>query len=197
LEKNDNGIRLIVGLGNPGTDYDKTRHNAGAWFVQNLADSAHLSLRHEKKFSALYGATQIAGADCHLLIPTTYMNLSGQAVQAIASYFKIPPQAILIAHDELDLPTGLIRLKFNGGHGGHNGLRDIIQRVNTREFYRLRIGIDHPGQAKDVAGYVLQAPSKAESQKITLALTDAERILTYLMSGEFQKAMHLLHTDKA
>jgi PTH1 family peptidyl-tRNA hydrolase len=188
------GILLIVGLANPGTEYEHTRHNAGAWFVSTLADDANISLRHNAKFHGLHGTAKVKGHECHLLIPSTYMNLSGQAVQAIANYYKIPTQAILIAHDEIDLPPGVIRLKMAGGHGGHNGLRDIISHLNSREFYRLRIGVGHPGNSKDVTDYVLAAPKKAERVEIDNALKAAEEILPLVMEGQFQKAMQLLHT---
>jgi PTH1 family peptidyl-tRNA hydrolase len=189
------GIQLIVGLGNPGAKYEDTRHNAGAWFVSALASDNDLSLRKNAKYHGLHTQTEIKGHECHLLIPTTYMNLSGQAVQAVADYYKIPPASILIAHDELDLPAGTVRLKFDGGHGGHNGLKDIISHLNTKQFYRLRIGIGHPGNRDDVVDYVLKNPSQADHLAIDTALQDAEPILPLIMQGEFQKAMHLLHSD--
>lgn len=188
------GILLIVGLANPGAEYEHTRHNAGAWFVSALAADANISLRHNAKFHGLHGTAKVKGHECHLLIPSTYMNLSGQAVQAIASYYKIPTQAILIAHDEIDLPPGVVRLKMDGGHGGHNGLRDIISRLSSKEFYRLRIGVGHPGNSKDVSDYVLASPKKAERTEIDDALKTAEEILPLVMEGQFQKAMQLLHT---
>jgi PTH1 family peptidyl-tRNA hydrolase len=188
------GILLIVGLANPGAEYEDTRHNAGAWFVSALAEDANISLRHNPKFHGLHGTAKIKGHDCHLLIPSTYMNLSGQAIQALANYYKITPRAILVAHDELDLAPGIIRLKFDGGHGGHNGLRDTISHLNSKEFYRLRVGIGHPGNSKDVSDYVLSPPKKSERVEIDHALRAAEGILPLVMSGEFQKAMQLLHS---
>ncbi len=188
------GIQLIVGLGNPGADYETTRHNAGAWFVLQLAHHTHTQLRHETKFHGFYGAAHLHEQDVHLLIPSTYMNLSGQAVSALANYYKISPNAILVAHDEIDLPVGDIRLKFDGGHGGHNGLRDIIRHLNTNQFHRLRIGVGHPGVSREVVDYVLKPPKKSEREQIDAALHEAEQTLPELLSGQFQKAMHKLHT---
>jgi PTH1 family peptidyl-tRNA hydrolase len=190
------GILLIVGLANPGSEYEATRHNAGAWFVNALAEDANVSLRQNAKFSGLHGVAKIKGHECQLLIPTTYMNLSGRSVAAVANYYKIPPEAILIAHDEIDLPVATVRLKFDGGHGGHNGLRDIISHLHTKQFYRLRIGVGHPGKGRDdVVDYVLEAPQKSERIAIDDALRNAEGILPLVCQGEFQKAMHLLHSD--
>ncbi len=190
------GILLIVGLANPGSEYAHTRHNAGAWFVDALARDANLQLRQNAKFHGLHGVAKVKGHECQLLIPTTYMNLSGQAVAAVANYYKIPPAAILIAHDEVDLPVATIRLKYDGGAGGHNGLKDIISHLNTKQFYRLRIGVGHPRASEDLVDYVLASPSKTERTAINTALQDAEGILPLVMEGEFQKAMHLLHSDK-
>jgi PTH1 family peptidyl-tRNA hydrolase len=190
------GIQLIVGLANPGSEYAHTRHNAGSWFVNNLADDQNISLRLNPKFHGLHGIAKIDGRDCHLLIPTTYMNLSGQAVQAISSYYKIPPQAILVVHDEIDLPIATVRLKFAGGHGGHNGLRDIANHLSTKDFYRLRVGVGHPGNSDLVVDYVLSPPKKDERQKIDDALRDAESILPFIMKGDFQKAMQSLHSEQ-
>ena len=189
------GILLIVGLANPGAEYEHTRHNAGAWFVSALAEDANINLRHNPKFHGLHGVAKVKGHDCHLLIPTTFMNHSGQSIQALANYYKIAPHSILIAHDELDLSPGIIRLKFDGGHGGHNGLRDTISHLNSKAFYRLRVGIGHPGNSKDVVNYVLSPPNKSERSSIDDALRAAEGILPLVMSGEFQKAMHFLHTE--
>jgi peptidyl-tRNA hydrolase, PTH1 family len=189
------GIALIVGLGNPGAEYEHTRHNAGAWFVSTLAQRDKISLRPHPKFHGIHGIAKVSGHECHLLIPTTFMNHSGQSVQAIANFYKIPPQAILVAHDELDIPVGVTRLKFNGGHGGHNGLRDIANHLNSKEFYRLRIGIGHPGNSNDVVNYVLAPPKKAERKLIDEAIQETESILPLLMEGQFQKAMHLLHSE--
>lgn len=187
-------IQLIVGLANPGEEYENTRHNAGAWFVEELAHSVHSDLRLDKKYHGMHSLVKLHGETCHLLVPTTYMNLSGQAVRACMSYHKIPASGILIAHDDIDLPAGTIKLKFDGGDGGHNGLKDIIRHLNTKQFYRLRIGVGHPGASKDVADYVLDKPSKVDRQKIDNAMQQAHDILPLLMEGEMQKAMQLLHT---
>jgi peptidyl-tRNA hydrolase, PTH1 family len=192
-------IQLIVGLANPGKEYENTRHNAGAWFVEKLANDAHAKLKHEAKYHGLHSLAQVYNQPCHLLIPTTFMNLSGQAVRACMSYHKIPAEAVLIAHDEIDLPTGVVKLKFDGGDGGHNGLKDIIRHLNTKQFYRLRIGVGrpghNPGHNKDVVDYVLNNPSKADRHKIDDALQRVEDALPLIMNGEMQKAMHKLHTE--
>ncbi len=187
-------ILLIVGLANPGAEYENTRHNAGAWFVSELANAAKVTLRHETKYAGCHAVAHLGGQDCHLLIPSTYMNHSGKSVQALASYYKIPPQSILVAHDEIDLPVGLIRLKFDGGHGGHNGLRDIMSHLNSKQFHRLRIGVGHPGNSKEVVDYVLAPPRKAEREQINAAVDEALGIFPFVMRGEFQKAMQLLHS---
>jgi len=188
------GIQLIVGLGNPGAEYEKTRHNAGAWFVTELAEAAQVTLRPDSKLRGLHGIAKLQGHACHLLIPTTYMNLSGQPVQALASYYKIDPAAILVAHDEIDLPVGDIRLKFDGGHGGHNGIRDVMQHINNNKFYRLRIGVGRPEKSSDSADYVLHAPKKAERTQIDAAMQKANQIIPLVLAGQFQKAMQELHT---
>ena len=188
------GIQLIVGLGNPGKEYEKTRHNAGAWFVEELADTTNATLRFENKNQGLHAQTKLHGHDLHLLIPTTFMNLSGQSVKALASYYKILPENILVAHDEIDLPAGDIRLKFDGGHGGHNGLRDIIRHLGTNQFYRLRIGVGRPTTSKEVHDYVLNAPNKSDRELINTAMQNANRILSHALEGQLQKAMHELHT---
>ena len=149
-------IQLIVGLGNPGPEYEQTRHNAGALFVERLASAQRVSLTADKKYFGLTAKFSHQGNDVRLLIPTTYMNRSGQAVAALANFFRIKPEAILVAHDELDLPPGVAKLKRGGGHGGHNGLRDIIAQLgNQNDFHRLRLGIGHPGDAKLVSNFVL------------------------------------------
>lgn len=188
-------IQLIVGLANPGREYADTRHNAGAWFVEDIARSARASLRLETKYHGLHGLAKIDDQSCHLLIPTTFMNLSGQAVRACMSYHKIPAAAILIAHDDIDLPVGTVKLKYDGGDGGHNGLKDIIRHLSTKQFYRLRIGIGHPGQSKDVEDYVLSPPSRADRQKIDDALIAAHATLPLILKGEIAKAMQQLHTE--
>ncbi len=187
-------IRLIVGLGNPGPQYSNTRHNAGAWFVQSLTEQQHTSLRRETKFSGDYQKISLHGHDCHLLIPTTFMNLSGTAVAAVAHFFKIPVNAILVAHDELDLPAGIAKLKHGGGHAGHNGLRDMIAKLGSADFYRLRLGIGHPGSPEKVTSYVLNAPGKLERQAIDDAIAKSLLTLPDLLTGHFAKAMKELHT---
>ncbi len=185
---------LLVGLGNPGAQYEYTRHNAGTWFIESLAQRANVSLRNTAKFHGLHAATRLDGHECHLLIPTTFMNLSGQAVQALATYYKIPPQQILVAHDEIDLPAGSIKLKFDGGHGGHNGLRDIIRHLNTNQFHRLRIGVGRPGTNAEVHHYVLSPPKKTEREQIDQAVEKAESVLPLMLNGQYQKAMLELHS---
>ncbi|OGT59882.1 MAG: aminoacyl-tRNA hydrolase [Gammaproteobacteria bacterium RIFCSPHIGHO2_12_FULL_45_12] len=188
-------IQLIVGLANPGQEYTHTRHNAGAWLVENIARSERMTLRPDGKFHGLHCLARLNHQACHLLIPTTFINLSGQAVQACANYLKIPPQQILIVHDDIDLPAGTIKLKFDGGDGGHNGLKDIIRHLNTKKFYRLRIGVGRPGKGKDVVDYVLHPPSKSDRQQIDDAMIPALNALPLLLQGEINKAMQTLHTE--
>jgi len=191
-------IQLIVGLGNPGREYEDTRHNAGAWFVAQLAQQQRCALNNDSKFSGLTGRINVAGQDIKLLIPTTFMNLSGQAVAAAAAFYKIPVEAVLVAHDELDIAPGNARLKVGGGHGGHNGLRDIINKFgNQNNFHRLRIGIGHPGSAEKVVGYVLNKPSSDERISIDAAIAAALNILPLAASGQWSRAMNELHTFSA
>ena len=160
---------MVVGLGNPGSDYENTRHNAGALFVEALAREAGQTLRPEKKYHGLYARIQWQGLDLHLLNPSTFMNRSGQAVAALASFYRIAPEEILIAHDELDLPPGVVKCKKGGGHGGHNGLRDIIAKLgNNNGFHRLRLGIGHPGHSSQVTGFVLGRAPRAEAEHLPL-----------------------------
>jgi PTH1 family peptidyl-tRNA hydrolase len=187
-------IQLIVGLANPGAEYARTRHNAGAWFIETLAAEFKSSLQHENKFHGLVGKFELNGNSCRLLIPTTYMNCSGQSIVALASFYKILPQQILIVHDELDLPAGEVRLKQGGGHGGHNGLRDIIAHLNSPDFYRLRLGIGHPGHKDKVADYVLHAPSKQDELAIHHSIADAIKVLPDMLEGKMQQAMNKLHS---
>ncbi|RDE18138.1 aminoacyl-tRNA hydrolase [Motiliproteus coralliicola] len=190
-------VKLIVGLGNPGTKYDQTRHNAGAELVEQLADQLHSPLSPEKRFHGRYSKARLDGHELHLLVPTTFMNLSGQAVQALASYYKIPVESVLVVHDELDIPPGCAKLKKGGGHGGHNGLRDIIQKFGgSNAFLRLRVGIGHPGNAKLVHSFVLgRAPSS--ERNLTQAATDeALACLPVLLRDGLTKAMTRLHSFK-
>lgn len=190
-------VDLIVGLGNPGGEYEHTRHNAGFWFVDALARQHGGSFRLEPKFQGEVCRISLAGNDCWLLKPVTFMNRSGQAVTAMAGFYKIPAgNNILVVHDELDLPPGVARLKQGGGHGGHNGLRDIVTRLGA-DFMRLRIGIGHPGSKEQVIGYVLQRPSLADRQRIDAALDAALGVMPELLRGEVQRAMNSLHTKTA
>jgi PTH1 family peptidyl-tRNA hydrolase len=192
------GLQLIVGLGNPGPEYAQTRHNAGVWFVAALATEHNIRLNPEAKYFGLSGRGTINGQEVRLLIPTTFMNRSGQSVSALANFFKIPLDAILVAHDELDLPVGSIRLKTGGGHGGHNGLRDIIAcSGNQNNFHRLRIGIGHPGDAKQVSNFVLNKAPQAEQEKIEDAIRAAVKVSGQMVNGELAKAMNQLNGFKA
>lgn len=192
----DTSIQLIVGLGNPGPEYDRTRHNAGADFVLELARRHGVQLLQDSKYHGLSGRLKLGGQEVRLLIPTTYMNRSGQSVGPLANFFKIPAEAILVAHDELDLPVGSARLKAGGGHGGHNGLRDIIGALgNNREFMRLRLGIDHPGNARDVVNYVLQRAPRAEQEQLADAIERAVDVMPIAACGDWGAAMKELHTN--
>ncbi|MHA7817811.1 MAG: aminoacyl-tRNA hydrolase [Pseudohaliea sp.] len=194
----DSSIRLIVGLGNPGDAYRGTRHNAGADFVTALARRHGATLAGESKFFGETGRAAVAGHDLRLLIPTTWMNRSGKAVAALATFYKIPPADILIAHDELDIPAGCARFKRGGGHGGHNGLRDIIPALgNDSDFYRLRIGIGHPGSAAAVSGYVLGRAPAAEAARTEAAIDAALDALPLLLAGDLVKAQTQLHSFTA
>lgn len=191
-------IKLIVGLGNPGSEYRGTRHNAGADFVEQLARKGGTTLLEEARFFGLTGRIHFAGHDLRLLIPTTFMNLSGKSVAAMAGFFKVAPEQILIAHDELDIPAGSARFKQGGGHGGHNGLRDIVPALgNSKNFHRLRIGIGHPGHASRVSGYVLKAPSADDRISIDAAIDEAIAALPLLLDGDSTKAMTRLHSFNA
>lgn len=192
------GLQLIVGLGNPGLEYAQTRHNAGVWYVAALAEQYNIRMTPDSKYVGLVGRGQINGQEVRLLIPTTFMNRSGQAVSALSNFFKIPSTEILVAHDELDLPVGTIRLKTGGGHGGHNGLRDIISSLgNQNNFHRLRIGIAHPGDAKLVSNYVLGKAPQAEQEKIESAIIAAVKVSDLMVNGNLAKAMNQLNGFKA
>lgn len=189
-----NPIQLIVGLGNPGSEYAKTRHNAGFWFIETLAEKMNIILKYEPKFYGQYAKVTIHEHQCYLLMPSNFMNHSGQAVNAVAKFFKVPANAILVAHDELDLPYGTTRLKVGGGHGGHNGLRDIINHLGTSEFARLRIGIGRPNRGGDVTDYVLKNPGKHEKTLIEKNIEDAIQVLPDVVAGKWQHAMQYLHS---
>jgi len=186
-------IDLIVGLGNPGAQYERTRHNAGFWFVEEIARLKGAHFRPEPKFSGEVCKINLEGRDVWLLKPDTFMNRSGQAVQKLASFYKIPVDQILVAHDELDLEPGTARLKTAGGHGGHNGLRDIIAQLG-KDFQRLRIGIGHPGHRDQVSDYVLHRASQDDQIAIDNSIDDALRVLPLLAEGHWEKALHRLHT---
>jgi peptidyl-tRNA hydrolase, PTH1 family len=194
-------IQLIVGLGNPGNEYSKTRHNAGFWWVDLLCAQSNSRLNQESKFFGQAGklnfssATSKPSQDVWLLKPDTFMNASGRAVSALAKFYKIPPQAILVIHDELDLPVGVSKLKKGGGHGGHNGLRDIIASLGTPDFWRLRMGIGHPGKSEEVVNFVLRAPSLNEMNAIESSMDQSLLVLPLLLQGDFEQAMLRLHTD--
>ena len=191
-------IQLIVGLGNPGAEYEQTRHNAGALFVERVAAAKGVSLAADKKYFGLVGKFSHQGRDVRLLIPTTYMNRSGQSVAALANFFRIPPAAILVAHDELDMLPGTARLKVGGGHGGHNGLRDIIAQLgNQNSFYRLRLGIGHPGDKNLVSGFVLGRAPRSEQEKLEASIDFALGVLPDMLAGDWTKAMQQLHSQKA
>ncbi|HCP9160162.1 TPA: aminoacyl-tRNA hydrolase [Escherichia coli] len=191
-------IKLIVGLANPGAEYAATRHNAGAWFVDLLAERLRAPLRAEAKFFGYTSRVTLGGEDVRLLVPTTFMNLSGKAVAAMASFFRINPDEILVAHDELDLPPGVAKFKLGGGHGGHNGLKDIISKLgNNPNFHRLRIGIGHPGDKNKVVGFVLGKPPVSEQKLIDEAIDEAARCTEMWFTDGLTKATNRLHAFKA
>ncbi len=186
-------INLIVGLGNPGNEYVDTRHNAGFWFLDELARMYHGNFKNDKKFFGDAAKIHIHGEDVWLLKPNTFMNLSGKALQALAQFYKINLENIVVVHDELDLDPGVARLKKGGGHGGHNGLRDISTR-SGKDFWRIRLGIGHPGDRNKVTGYVLSKASTDDKISIERAIDNALHVIPDIISGEMQKAMHKLHS---
>ena len=187
-------IKLIVGLGNPGNDYQNHRHNAGFWFLEALASQLGAGFNKQTKFFGETSKTLLANNKIHLLKPQTFMNCSGQAIQALTSYFNIAPEEVLIVHDELDLSPGTVRLKKGGGHGGHNGLRDAIKALDSNDFYRLRIGVGHPGTKNEVVNFVLNPPGKKELELIEESISDALAIIDHLVEDRFEQAMQRLHT---
>jgi len=187
-------IRLIVGLGNPGREYEGNRHNAGFWWVDELAEKHNLSFRPEPKFHGLAARGHLHGHEVWLLKPQTFMNVSGRAVGALAQFYKIAPAEILVVHDELDLPPGVARLKNGGGHGGHNGLKDIIAQLGSRDFWRLRIGVGHPGERSAVVGYVLHDPRREERELIDQAMERAQHVAHLVIEGKIEAAMLKLHS---
>ncbi|NRB24414.1 aminoacyl-tRNA hydrolase [Shewanella sp.] len=191
-------IKLIVGLANPGEKYAQTRHNAGAWYVQELARICTATLIADSKYYGLTARVNLHGKDVRLLIPSTFMNLSGKSVGAMANFFRIQADEILVAHDELDMPPGVAKFKLGGGHGGHNGLKDIIASLgNDKGFYRLRIGIGHPGDRNQVSNYVLGKAPQIEQTQIETVLDEAVRSTELLFTEDMAKAMNRLHTFKA
>ena len=180
-------IKLIVGLGNPGQQYMFTRHNAGFWFVQHLAQQFNITLSPDKKFHGMTGRGQIHGKDIRLLLPLTFMNKSGQSVVPMVNFYDIHNDELLIAHDELDIPAGSIKLKTGGGHGGHNGLRDITPHIGN-DFHRLRVGIGHPGHKSKVSGHVLSKAAPNEQIAIDSALSAAFEALPLLLDGKIERA---------
>lgn len=187
-------ITLIVGLNNPGPEYQATRHNAGAWFVEQLAKENNCALRMETKFHGLCGRVLLNNHETWLLLPATFMNHSGRAICAMMRFYQWQPEQVLVVHDELDLPPGVARLKQGGGHGGHNGLRDTITAAHSQQFYRLRLGIGHPGDRNQVIDYVLSKPSRSDSLAIYRAIDDALAVLPKVVSGDLAGAMQKLHT---
>lgn len=187
-------IKLIVGLGNPGTEYEHTRHNAGFWFLDELAWQWKAVFKPEKKFFGQVARVSRPEGEVWLLKPDTYMNLSGKAVAALAGFYKIKPEEILAVHDELDIPPGHIRFKLGGGNGGHNGLKDIQAKIGTADFYRLRLGIGHPGERNLVTGFVLNKPSAAERDLIHEAVKQSLAAMPHIMTGEKEAAVRILHS---
>lgn len=184
-------IKLIVGLGNPGEKYAATRHNAGFWWVDLLARQHNIVFKSEAKF---FGEAAKFNNDVWLLKPGTFMNASGKSVAAIANYYKISPAEILVAHDELDLQPGTAKLKFGGGHGGHNGLRDIHAALGTADYWRLRIGIGHPGNKNEVVNFVLKAPTREENDALEASIYAASGVVPEILAGNMEAAMLKLHT---
>ena len=189
-----NAIRLIVGLGNPGREYETTRHNVGFWWVDELARQQKLSFKNETKFHGLAARGQLQGHEMLLLKPQIFMNVSGRSVGALAQFYKIAPSEILVVHDDLDLPPGVARLKLGGGHGGHNGLKDIIAHLGARDFWRLRLGIGHPGDRAEVVNFVLNDPRKEERGLIEQAVQRALEISDLIIAGKQEAAMLKLHS---
>jgi PTH1 family peptidyl-tRNA hydrolase len=186
-------IRLVVGLGNPGKEYERTRHNAGFWLVERFAQAAGVVLRKDAKFKALVGKT---AEGVWLLQPQTFMNLSGQPVQMLAGFFRIKPDEILVVHDELDFPPGVARVKQGGGIAGHNGLKDISQRLASHEYWRLRLGVGKPQPGREGADYVLEKPPAEEKGAIDAAIDKCLGVLPQMLSGDMQSAMNKLHTEE-
>ena len=191
-------IKLIVGLANPGAKYESTRHNAGEWLIQKLADAYRVQLSENSKYFGKTAKINTPQGEVWLLVPTTFMNLSGKSVGALANFFRIQPEEIVVAHDELDLPCGVVKIKQGGGHGGHNGLKDIIAALGNRNnFYRIRIGIDHPGSKELVAGYVLGKAPSADQEKMDAAVNEAAQAMDIWFKDGVTKATNQLNGFKA
>ena len=193
------GLFLIIGLGNPGSKYSQTRHNAGFWFLDVLqrnidTNGADVGFRSQTKVSADICRTRLFGRDCILAKPTVFMNHSGQSVRALMDYYQITDANLLVAYDELDLPAGTIRLKQGGGHGGHNGMRDMFRHLDSTDFMRLRIGIGHPGHKDGVTGYVLSRPTADQEQVMMHSIGDAVAVMADILSGNISRATKNLHT---
>lgn len=186
-------IRLVAGLGNPGPRHVADRHNAGFWLVDELARRAGVGFLNEAKFFAEACEITLSGCRLRLIKPQTYMNASGQALGAVARFFKIEPAAILVVHDEIDIPAGELRVKQGGGHGGHNGLRDIVSHLGSADFVRLRIGVGHPGHKDQVHGHVLKAPSRDEEQTIRSCIDKAIEHIPGIVNGNLAQVMNELH----
>ena len=189
-------IKLIVGLGNPGTEYEATRHNAGFWWVDVAARDLKVSLQPDRAYHGLVARTSVKGENVWLLEPQTFMNLSGKSVGALARFFKIQPQEILVVHDELDITPGEAKLKLGGSHAGHNGLRDIHAQLGTDQYWRLRIGIGHPGVKSEVANWVLKKPAPDQRTAIEDCITRTSLALPNLLAGDIVKATQMIHTAK-
>ena len=193
----DHPVKLIVGLGNPGPQHDSNRHNAGVIFLHHLCKSYGGQLRGEQKFFGEFDSINIEGRDIKLIFPTTFMNHSGKSVSAVCKFYKIQPENMLVAYDEIDFDVGVTRFKEGGGHGGHNGVRDIINSIGgKRGFFRLRIGVGHPGHKSMVANYVLSDPSRSEAAIIMSNIEDAIRIIPKTTEGSWEEAMRFLHSEQ-
>ena len=189
-------IKLFVGLGNPGAEYEATRHNAGFWWLEAVARELKVNLVPEKSYWGLAGRTQVGGQTLWLLAPQTFMNLSGKSVGALAKFFKIKPEEILVAHDELDIEPGQVKLKKGGSHAGHNGLRDIHAQMASSDYWRLRIGVGHPGEKSEVVHWVLKKPSPDHRLAIEDGIARSIKALPQLLAGDMEKAMVQIHTSK-
>ncbi|WP_066569158.1 aminoacyl-tRNA hydrolase [Snodgrassella sp. CFCC 13594] len=187
-------LKLIVGLGNPGAEYEHTRHNAGFDFVDELAWHWKAHFKDEKKFFGQVARAALSTGDVWLLKPDTYMNKSGTAVKALAAFYKIQPSEILVVHDEMDIPCGWVKFKKGGGNGGHNGLKDIQAQLGSADFYRLRLGIDHPAERAQVVNYVLHKPRLAEREQIEDAMSKSLTVMPLILADEFSAAQQILHS---